>query len=162
MSLRMRVRGVAGLLLLTWAIFPSAVSATQSHGDPEGLLVHQMSHIFFIFSMGLFVYWLRARKLVRQAGWRYIRYSAILFMFWTADAFLAHMLDEQYAWIRVTRVDRWHLQIDAAHPFIAAFYYVVKLDHLWCAPAMVCLYVGLKKLYRSYQPDPEAFREEAT
>lgn len=55
---------------------PSAV-ATQPHGDPEGIVVHQFSHLFFVFSMGLLIYWLRRRDLSKQPGWREINYAAV-------------------------------------------------------------------------------------
>jgi hypothetical protein len=130
------------LLLLT----AGSAGATQTHGDPEGLYVHQISHIFFLFSMGLLVYWIRIRRLIENTGWRYIQYSAILFMVWTADAFFAHLLDENYTWVHVIRVDAWHIHIDASNPFIMVIYYLLKLDHVWCVPAMLFLLLGVKRL----------------
>lgn len=120
--------------------------ATQTHEDPEGLYVHQISHIFFLFSMGLLVYWIRNRRLIESTGWRYIQYSAILFMVWTVDAFFAHLFDENYTWVHITRVDAWHIHIDASNPFITVIYYLLKLDHVWCVPAMLLLLLGVKRL----------------
>jgi hypothetical protein len=48
------------------------VLATQAHSAPEGLYAHQLDHIFFIISMGVLIYWLRARQLVKVVGWRHI------------------------------------------------------------------------------------------
>ena len=64
-------------------LMPATALATQGHNDPEGLVVHQMSHLFFVFSMGILIYWLRARDLVRHVGWRYIQYSSVFFIFLT-------------------------------------------------------------------------------
>lgn len=130
------------------AVFQSPALATQSHSDPEGLYVHQLSHIFFVVSMGILIYWLRLRNLVQEKGWRYIQYAAFLFILWTLDAFTAHLLDEQYRWVSVTRADRWHLRIDSAYSGLDIFYYIVKLDHLFCVPAMIFFYAGLKRLSR--------------
>ena len=120
--------------------------ATQTHGDPEGLIVHQISHIFFLFSMGLLIYWIRTRKLIEKAAWRYIQYAAFLFMIWTMDAFATHMIDEHYEWIRVTRAGPWHIHIEATNLFTAVFYYLVKMDHLWSVPALMFMYLGLRRL----------------
>ena len=47
---------------------PTLALATQTHGEPEGLVVHQITHLVFIFSMGTLVFWLRQRKLVVETG----------------------------------------------------------------------------------------------
>lgn len=125
------------------------VWATQTHGEPEGLIVHQLAHLFFIFSMGLLIYWLRRRNLVNLKAWRYIQYSAILFILWNIDTFGVHLLDEQVDLIRIRQLDAWHLQIDTAASYrhLGFIYYIAKLDHLLCVPALFCLYLGLKLLY---------------
>lgn len=137
---------------------PSWALATQAHGDPEGLYVHQLSHLFLAFSMGLLIYWLRRRTLVRAGGWRLIQYSAAFFILWTLDAFTAHLLDEQYALVRVTRVGNWLMRIESVSdgPWLRILYYLVKLDHLFCVPALLFLYLGLKRLLREPPAEEEA------
>jgi len=125
---------------------PLPAFATQGHSDPEGLYIHQFSHVFFIFSMGILIYWLRFRKLIHKKGWQYIQYSALFFIFWSIDAFLVHFLDEQYKWIQITRLDLWNIRIDASYSFLRCVYYIIKLDHFLCVPAMIFLYLGLKNL----------------
>lgn len=50
-------------------LYGNSALATQDHGGPEGIYVHQMSHIFFAFSLCVLIYWLRHRELVKkQAG----------------------------------------------------------------------------------------------
>ena len=146
-----------------WSVFlaaaflaaPEGALATQAHGDPEGLYVHQMSHLFLAFSMGLLIYWLRRRGLVRDDGWRYIQYSAACFILWTFDAFTVHLLDEQYTVIRVSRLEDWTMRIDSAPDaaWIKALYYMVKLDHLFCVPALFMLYLGLNRLLKAHPAD---------
>ncbi len=140
-------RSGPALALVLLAAAPAL--ATQTHGDPEGLVVHQISHIFFLFSMGLLIYWIRTRKLIEKAAWRYIQYAALLFMIWTLDAFATHLIDEHYDWIRVTRAGPWHINIEAKNLSTAVFYYLVKMDHLWSVPAMMFMYLGLRRLNRA-------------
>lgn len=124
--------------------------ATQSHAGIEGVWVHQFAHMFFLFSMGLLIFWLRRAGLVKAPGWRYIQYAAMFFILWNADAFLVHFLDEQILAVTINPIGPWHMRIDAAggRDWVASLYYLVKLDHLLCVPAMVCLMLGLRHMLR--------------
>ena len=133
-----------GLLFLLAA--PAA--ATQAHGAPEGLFVHQLSHLFFIFAMGILIYWLRSRGLVRENGWRNIQYAALFFILWSLDAFFVHLLDEQLLLVQVTRIGPWQVQLDTSDgmTWLGGIYYLLKLDHLLCVPGLIFLYIGLHRL----------------
>ena len=122
--------------------------ATQGHAGIEGVWVHQFAHVFFFFSMGLLIFWLRQAGLVKEPGWRYIQYAAMFLILWNADAFLVHFLDEQSFAVTVHTIDPWHIRIDAAggRGWVASLYYLAKLDHLLCVPAMVCLMLGLRHM----------------
>lgn len=141
---------IAGLIACILAMGAIPSWATQTHGEPEGLYIHQLAHLFFSFSMGLFIFWLRQRKLVKEKAWRYIQYSAMLLILWNVDTFAVHFLDEQVDIIRISQLDDWHLQIDTAADYahLGLIYYLAKLDHLLLVPAMLCLYLGLKRLYQ--------------
>lgn len=146
-----RVIAVIRLSALVWIfvpLFPDSTLATQTHGEPEGLIAHQMAHLFFIISMGIFEYSLRQRNLIKRSGWRYLQFAAILFILWNITAMSAHFLDEQVSILQIKAVDAWHLQITTpeGETSLAMLYYFAKLDHLFCLPAMVFLYLGLKKL----------------
>lgn len=127
---------------------PEVVLATQTHGAPEGIYVHQASHIFFIFAMTILIYWLRSRNLIKNKGWRMIQYAGIFFILWSLDAFAAHFMDEQAFAVEISRVSRWQVFIDpvGGYGWLAWLYYLIKLDHLFCVPAMVFLYLGLRRL----------------
>lgn len=122
--------------------------ATQLHGDPEGIVIHQLSHVFFIFSMGILIYWLRNRELDRQSGWREIKYAAFFLILWSAVAFVAYLLEEQLAWVITRRVDSFtmHVETTRGGPVLAWLYYIAKLDHLLCVPGLFFLYRGLARL----------------
>lgn len=66
--------------MLVCALMPvDNAGATQVHGGPEGLYVHQIAHFFFMFSMAILIYWLRERRLVQEKGWRFVQYAAFFF-----------------------------------------------------------------------------------
>ncbi len=134
--------------LLISLLFPDSAIATQGHGGREGLYIHQLSHIFFFISMGILIYWLKNRRLTAKPGWRCIGYSAMFFILWTADAFLVHLLDEQLGIIRTERVGFLEIAIHTApdHQWLGHLYYLAKLDHLFCVPALILLYMGLRGL----------------
>lgn len=125
--------------------------ATQAHGGPEGVYAHQIAHVFFAFSMGILIYWLRERDLVKETGWRLIQYAALFFILWNIDAFAVHFLDDQSDIIRITQIDSWHIQINAAggSSDVALLYYLAKLDHLLCVPALLFLFAGLRRLLKT-------------
>jgi len=138
---------VAGLLLLC----ADSALATQKHGQPEGLYVHQMAHIFFIISMGSLEFWLRQRNLTKERGWKYIQVAAVLFILWNIDAALVHLMEEHLDILGIANIDHWHLRIDSSQGYnsFTLIYYLLKLDHLLCVPAMWCLYYGLKTILKN-------------
>ena len=141
------------LFVIAWTIpffHAGSALATQTHGQPEGLYVHQMAHVFFIISMGILEFWLRQRNLVKEPGWKYIQIAAVLFILWNLFALTAHFLDEQTEILQITKINLWQVKVIAAEGYhkLVYVYYLVKLDHLLCVPAMICLYLGLKILLR--------------
>jgi hypothetical protein len=154
-----RVFSLVVLIVITSWIVPAPVLAVQEHGAPEGLYTHQGAHLFFIASMGLLIYWLRQRRLVQAAGWRYIQYAALFFILWNLDAFLAHLLDEHLDVVDILMEapGKVRIKIGEYPEALAWFYYATKLDHLLCVPALLFLYAGLRRLLK----DAVAHREEA-
>ncbi|MCJ8502254.1 hypothetical protein [Desulfatitalea alkaliphila] len=139
--------------VLLWGLlwgWPAPAWAIQSHGGPEGLHAHQMAHLFFGFSMGLLIYWLRKRRLVTEQGWRFIQYGALFFIAWNLNAFFGHWLEEASGLLVTERVGPMHIRITTSEGYgwLGVVFYLVKLDHLLCVPALVCLYLGLRRLLR--------------
>jgi hypothetical protein len=141
-------------LVTVWLCQPSAAWAIQAHGGVEGVYAHQMAHLFFAFSMGLLIYWLRKRRLVSLRGWRYIQYAALCFIFWNGDAFLGHWLEEQSGLVAYQRIGLMHISLSMAqgYEWVGPLYYLVKLDHLLCVPALMFLFLGLRWLLRASAP----------
>jgi len=141
-------------LFFLLSLLPDTALATQAHGDPEGLFVHQFAHVFFAVSLAIFIYWLRFKNLIEETGWRYIQYAAFFLILWNADAAIAHLLDEQIRIIEIERIGNWHLKITSADNtvFTIVLYYLVKLDHLLCVPALMFLFAGLKQFLKAQLP----------
>ena len=130
--------------------FTDPAYATQMHVAPEGIYAHQMAHLFFMFSMATLIYWLRARRLIEQTGWRYIQNAALFFIFWNIDTFMVHLLDEQLGFIQMETIAPWQIRIISHNSMkgLEVLYYIAKLDHLFCVPALLFLYAGLKRLLK--------------
>ncbi len=136
-------------------LFSSAPAfATQGHAGIEGVWVHQFAHLFFLFSMMLLIYWLRQAGLVKVPGWRYFQYAALFFILWNVDTILVHFLDEQIQAVKVGNISGWQIQVATAdgREWLATVYYLAKLDHLLCVPAMVCLWIGLRHMLKEVRP----------
>lgn len=138
-------------------IFNSLALATQGHSGIEGVYVHQMAHLFFAFSMGLFIYWLRLSDLTLQPGWHLIQYSALFFLFWNIETLCVHFLEEQIEVITTSHMTSWTIKVVAPpdYGWLSRFYYLIKLDHLLCVPAMLFLYMGLKRLLNTQSTDKQ-------
>jgi len=150
-------------LFILLPLLPDTALATQAHGEPEGLFVHQFAHAYFAVSLAIFIYWLRFRNLIEETGWRYIQYAAFFLILWNMDASIAHMLDEQMRIIEVERIGSWHIKITSTDNtiFTIVLYYLVKLDHLLCVPALVFLSAGLKQFLKAPLPSaPEPGNRE--
>jgi len=134
---------IAGLILL-----PIEVSATQLHASSEGIITHQAGHFFFLFSMVALIFTITGKDLNKQKGWRLIQYSAFFFILWNLDAIFAHFLDNQIYAVKIENISLGKMRIITNNDssLLAWFYYILKLDHLLCVPAILFLYKGLSFL----------------
>jgi hypothetical protein len=100
--------------------------------------------------MGSLDFWLRQRNLIQERGWKYIQLAAVLFIVWNLGAAIVHIMDEHLDILGITKLGLWHLQIDTynGRSGFAILYYLLKLDHLLCVPAMFFLYFGLKTVLK--------------
>lgn len=148
-------------ILFCAAFIPDVTWATQGHGGVEGIYVHQLAHLFFMVAMGILIYWLRRRRLTRQSGWYLIQLSAFWFILWNLSTIGVHLLEEQLQVILIEKLTPWQIKLDTHPPniWVACLYYVIKLDHLLCVPAMISLYMGLRRLLQ--KPPPRALENIA-
>lgn len=139
-------------------VFPEQAAATQVHVPSEGLYVHQIAHLFFALAMAILLYWLRERQLVKQRGWRLIQLAAFFFILWNIDAFAVHILDDRSDLFTTIDKGTWHesIQFDRNIELLAVLYYLGKMDHLFCVPAMILLYLGLRSLLEDAEQNKES------
>lgn len=135
------------IILILILLCPDLIYATQAHGEPEGIFVHQFAHLFFMFSMLLLIYWLRQRDLIRVPGWKLIQYSAMFFILWNITVVWVHFMDEQAMLVSVeTSVSGQFTVVSPLGKWVCFLYYICKMDHIFCVPALVFLFSGLRKL----------------
>lgn len=142
------------VIILT-ALCPNPLFAIQAHGGHEGIVVHQMGHVFFLVSMGAFVYWLRESGISAKSGWRCIMGFALLMGLWNLDVLVMHYLDEQGGLLQVSKTGPWQILIQSKNDssFLELLYYLGKLDHLICAPALFLLYRGVTRIKSALESD---------
>ncbi|MFO7752188.1 MAG: hypothetical protein R6V41_03595 [Desulfobacteraceae bacterium] len=136
----------AAALFLVFLPVPSF--ATQMHSGAEGIIVHQLGHLFFLFSMVVLILTITGKELNRSKGWRLIQYAAFFFILWNMAAFGAHLLDNQINLVKVSDITFSSITISSETDsrLIETAYYLLKLDHLLCVPAIFLLYRGLCSL----------------
>lgn len=145
-----RSRLVAALLIWLLAGAAGRAEAFQVHPAAEGLWAHQLGHLFFTISMGILIYWLRAHRLVSEKGWRLIQYSALFFILWNVEAVVVHYLDDRHDLFQTINAGVWQGVINPVEgpKNLTILYYIGKMDHLICVPAVLFLYLGLRDLLR--------------
>jgi hypothetical protein len=147
-SIPMIFKFLPKIAIAIFIFLPIDVSATQLHASSEGVITHQMGHLFFLFSMAALIFTVTGKDLDKQKGWRLIQYSAFFFILWNLDAIATHFLDNQILAVKIENISLTRIKVvthnDSA--IIGWLYYFLKLDHLLCVPAMYFLYKGLSRL----------------
>jgi len=77
-----------------------------------------------------------------------IQYGAFFFILWNLDALAVHFLDNQVHAVIVKNLSLLKVKITAesGSSLLTHAFFIMKLDHLLCVPAMFFLYKGLSLL----------------
>ncbi len=75
-------------------IFAGIAHATQQHGEPTGLVVHQIAHLMFVLAMIVLMVVLKRTVGTEVAGWRYLYWAAFFFLVWNFLAWGVHGIQE--------------------------------------------------------------------
>ena len=151
---KLRLEYIYIIIPVACVLTPFDASALQLHKSSEGIITHQMGHLFFLFSMVSLMVTIIGKGLAGQKGWRFIMYAALFFILWNLNALAAHFLDNQIHAIHTEIVSPGRIKISAANhsQLLVQIYYFLKLDHILCVPAMICLYKGLSCLVNEQMP----------
>jgi hypothetical protein len=151
-----RITSGCVIALLVSMSLPLEASAIQLHTSSEGIITHQVGHLFFLFSMVALIFTITGKGLNTQKGWRLIQYSAFFFIVWNLDVLAAHFLDNQMRLVEIENLswDRIRINVQNGSVGLAWIYYFLKLDHLLCVPAMLLLYRGLSRLVKEQHEMP--------
>jgi hypothetical protein len=155
---KMNRTGCLICLALTWVLLrPAPALAIQMHGGNAGIVAHQIGHLFFLLAMVALMFTINSQGLIRQKGWRQIQLAALFFIFWNIDTLVAHFLDNQIEVVRIEPLSITRLTVvtQADSPLLEVIYYFLKMDHLWCVPAMFFLFLGLDSLLAAQRQRPE-------
>jgi hypothetical protein len=144
-----------GFLLVTLLLpavllgLPDVALALQVHGEPEGLYVHQMAHIHYLFALGYF-FWDIRRTAFTGRGWRFLQLYCILMAAWNILAFVGHAVGV-YLQPHQLIQHNGYLQTVLASPLDLhkLTFFITKLDHLLCVPALFFLFIGMRSFYHS-------------
>jgi hypothetical protein len=128
----------AAVLLL---VYPEPAEAVQPHGEPEGLVAHQLGHVLFAGGM---LFLLVRSHISRWSGPGWYRFKGFLWLAiaWNILTFVGHFLHLDKKEL-VTRDGRTvALVADSLSDFL---FYLAKLDHLLLLPCLLLLALALKQ-----------------
>ncbi len=132
---------ICGLILL-----PSTSFAIQTHAAPEGLYIHQVGHLVYAIAMAGLVYGIRKSELKMQLGWRHLSWGAVFLAAWNIWAFCGHIVEALIPPDHFTGVIVGRKAAILMETWMDYFYYILKMDHFVCVPALIFFYLGLKRM----------------
>lgn len=128
---------------------PELSWALQVHIAPEGFVAHQLAHVFFAAALALMAYWLEANRFVEEKGWRLIQAACLLLLLWNFVAFSGHWVTDSISQdLLVGERGALSRRLLVGRSSVAWLYYSLSMDHLVCVPAILCLFLGIRKLYK--------------
>ena len=125
---------------------PESSFALQTHGGIVGLYAHQGAHIFFMLSMIIFALRIHESELILKESWRFLFWGAWLLCLWNLWAFTGHVLALFISNDQITTIESLKTPQLMIYTWKDALYYILKMDHLLCVPAVFFLYLGLRKM----------------
>jgi len=143
------LNALALFLPVALLLAPDQAWALQSHGEPEGIYVHQMAHIFYAAALG-YLFWDVGRNAFPGKGWRYLQTFCALMILWNVAAFSGHWLGFHIDNSEIMRSSGYFSsQIMGPISGVKLIYFCATLDHLLSVPALFFLFLSLRTLYRS-------------
>lgn len=129
---------VASFILI---IFTPQVGAVQSHGGAEGLVSHQIGHLFFIIGTVSLIYQIYKHR-AEGPGWSSFKRFLWLILLWNCLTFSGHYLREAIAPKQFNLIDG---KVESFHISTISdmIFYLSRLDHLVLLPALLFLVLAI-------------------
>lgn len=134
---------------------PGSAWALQPHSAPEGLYVHQMSHV--LFTGALIYLYLHTRRTpeLSSRGWRYLQIFCILFAGWNLLALVGHEAVKFLTPADFIDKSSWDGSLAGPISPLKVLYFITKMDHLLYVPALVSLVTALRLFCKEAQQEEE-------
>lgn len=142
---------VISLFLLSF-LGATPTNALQTHAGPEGLYAHLEAHIFYLLAMVIFAIRIHRSKLWEEKGWQSIVRGLWLLAFWNVWAFIGHIITLYIPQGHMMTRDTDMAPVLIVNSFMDVIYYVLKMDHLICVPAVIFLFIGIKSMLLNHKP----------
>lgn len=146
---------IIAISALFMCIAPEQAWALQPHGEPEGLYVHQMSHILFMAALTyLYLHTRRTTTLVSK-GWRYLRIFCLLLFLWNLLAFTGHYVDLYLLPSDFVDKGTWNAKLIPPITAIKIFFFFSRMDHFFNVSALLALMISLRTFYLEARKEVE-------
>lgn len=135
------------LLTLLFLLPTTPAWALQTHGDPEGLYVHQMAHLLFTVALAYLWWHTRRTPPVASSGWKLLQLFCLLTILWNLLAIVGHEV-----YLRLDPADflgrnTWHERLTLPLDLRKGLYLLTSMDHLLLVPALASLALALRAFY---------------
>lgn len=143
-------RAVSSLLPVMIFAEPENAFAIQAHGASEGIFVHLGGHVLFGLAMAGLGYRIHATRLHEIRAWRQMACGAWLLTAWNIWAIAGHIISLYIPASHFIRLGGNIAPDFLVVSWLDAAYYVLRMDHILCVPALFCFYLGLKDLLKIF------------
>jgi hypothetical protein len=136
------------LLCLLLLLTANPAYALQTHGEPEGLYVHQMAHLLFAVALAYLWWHTRRTPPVASNGWKLLQLFCLLSILWNLMAVIGHEV-----YLRLDPADflerhTWREQLALPLDLLKSLYLLTSMDHLLLVPALAALALALRTFLR--------------
>ena len=126
--------------IVSLCLSPSNVLAVQEHGGAEGLLSHELAHLFFTFSVTYLFIKISLSKEKKKSPYHELRMASLFFIIWNVITFVTHILRE---YMDKSQFQGFYLRVDN---MASIWWYTGSIvEHIFIV--LACWYF-LKALYR--------------
>lgn len=139
---------LAPLLCLLLLLSANPAYALQTHGDPEGLYVHQMAHLLFTVALAYLWWHTRRTTPVASNGWKLLQLFCLLTILWNLLAVIGHEVYLRLDPADFLKRNTWDEQVTLPLDLRKSLYLLTSMDHLLLVPALAALALALRTFYR--------------